>query len=101
MNTNNNESSEADDKQRVQYKRIAMRMIKSIIKSMPSLAPSLKLDKKVLMVNNQVYMPLFTTPPNQPRWQGNLKGYLLSMQTLGLVGLDGNPAFIPNGDFIA
>ena len=65
-NNNNNESSEADDKQRAQYKRIAMRMIKSIIKSMPSLAPSLKLDKKVLMVNNQVYMPLFS------EYEGNI-----------------------------
>lgn len=55
------ESTLSDSKtteQHAQYKRIAMRMLKAIIKSIPSLVPSLKIKKDGLMVNNEVKMPL-------------------------------------------
>ncbi|MCW8932754.1 MAG: hypothetical protein OQL19_21265 [Gammaproteobacteria bacterium] len=44
--------------QRAQYKRIAMRMLKAIVKSIPALVPSLKIKADGLMVNNEVKMPL-------------------------------------------
>ncbi len=44
--------------QHAQHKRIAMRMLKAIIKSIPALVPSLKIKKEGLMVNNEVKMPL-------------------------------------------
>ena len=46
---------------------------------------------------DEVYVPLFTPLPNEPRWPGNLKGY--TFDSLGfLKGLDNNQAFI-DGDF--
>ena len=49
---------------------------------------------------DEVYVPMFTAEPNQPRWPGNLKGYTLD-PTGVLVGLDGGPVFDASGDFSA
>lgn len=44
--------------QLAQYKRIAMRILKLIIQSMPGIAPQLKIKGKDIKVNNEVKMPL-------------------------------------------
>ncbi|MCP3853015.1 MAG: hypothetical protein GY694_22720 [Gammaproteobacteria bacterium] len=46
------------DVQNEQHRRIAKRILRIIIKSMPSVAPSLKIKNKNVMVNNEVKMPL-------------------------------------------
>ena len=56
------------------------------------------LDLSSLVKNrDELYVPVFSTPPTQPRWDGNIKGYTETAN--GLVGLDGNAAFLNNGDF--
>ena len=47
---------------------------------------------------DEIYVPMFTAEPNQPRWPGNLKGYTLD-PTGVLIGLDGNPVFTAAGEF--
>lgn len=47
---------------------------------------------------DEVYVPMFTAEPNQPRWPGNLKGYSLDPSGV-LIGLDGNPVFDTSGEF--
>jgi type IV pilus assembly protein PilY1 len=47
---------------------------------------------------DEVYVPMFTAQPNQPRWPGNLKGYTLD-PTGFLRGLDNNPVFTSAGEF--
>jgi type IV pilus assembly protein PilY1 len=49
---------------------------------------------------DEVYVPMFTAEPNQPRWPGNMKGYTLDPNGV-LVGLDNNPVFTADGDFSA
>ncbi len=49
---------------------------------------------------DEVYVPMFTAEPNQPRWPGNLKGYTLD-PTGVLVGLDSSPVFTTAGEFSA
>ncbi len=56
------------------------------------------LDLTSLVKNrDELYSPVFSAPPTQPRWEGNVKGYTETLN--GLVGLDGNAAFLANGDF--
>ncbi len=57
------------------------------------------LDVETLLGNrSEVYLSMFSDRPNEPRWQGNVKGYSFDPVNL-LVGLDGNPAYDSNGDF--
>jgi len=49
----------------------------------------------------EVYVPLFTAQPNNPRWPGNFKGYTFDPVTGNLVDNSATPkpVFTPTGDF--